>query len=230
MILSAHQPQFMPWLGYFDKMAKCDLFVILDNVQFKRNEWQNRNKLLSSDGWQWLTVPVLHDFGQNIDEVPANNTVPWRKKHPRTIAQVYSRRPGFAEVMPLVEGMYAKPWDKLCAVNMHSIEMLRSLLGVGTKLEFSSRHKIEGMSTQRLVNLCKYFGADTYLSGPGGHDYMDMGLFEQAGIKVIFHEYTHPVYPQQGKEFIPYMAALDMAFQLGPAKAKELFAQGLCAN
>ena len=227
MILSAHQPQFMPWLGYFDKMAKCDLFVILDNVQFKRNEWQNRNKILSAEGWQWLTVPVLHNFGQNINEVGINTAVPWQKKQLRTITQSYAKAPAFAEVLPQVEAFYARQWDKLCDINMFSINMLRGMLGVETKLEFSSQHEIEGMSTRRLVNLCEYFGADTYLSGPGGKDYMEMELFEQSGIKVIFHDYKHPVYAQPGKEFFPCMAAPDMVFQLGIEKARAKFKEAL---
>ena len=91
MIVAIHQPQYLPWLGYFDKMDKCDAFVFLDDVQFKKNEWQNRNKVKTAEGWQWLSVPVFHDFGQKINQVKINNTVQWRRKHLNALVSNYAK-------------------------------------------------------------------------------------------------------------------------------------------
>ena len=97
MIVSIHQPQYLPWLGYFDKIERSDAFVFLDNVQFKKNEWQNRNKVKTDQRWQWLTIPVIHKFGQKINEVKINNTVRWGKKHLTALLNHYSKAPFFKE-------------------------------------------------------------------------------------------------------------------------------------
>ncbi len=97
MIVSVHQPQYLPWLGYFDKIERSDIFVFLDNVQFKKNEWQNRNKIKTSEGWQWLSVPVIHKFMQKISEVKINNTVWWGKKHLNALVTNYSKAPFFKD-------------------------------------------------------------------------------------------------------------------------------------
>ncbi len=220
MILSAHQPQFMPWLGYFDKMRSCDLFVLLDSVQYKRNEWQNRNRILTTQGPQWLTVPVLHTFGQRIDETLLNNTTNWKRKHLHTLAQNYGRAEGFAKLMPRIEKMYAPNHEVLSQVNLASLRLLAEELRVTTRQVLLSENEVEGSASLRLVNLCKKFGTDTYLAGAGGMDYMDMTLFAQAGIKVIFQDYRHPVYRQRGPEFTPNLSALDLVFHTGTAAAQ----------
>ncbi|MFH1618387.1 MAG: WbqC family protein [bacterium] len=244
MILAAHQPQFMPWLGYFAKMLQCDVFLVLDDVQFKKNEWQNRNKVMSSSGPQWLTVPVLHKFPQNINGTAVNNTVPWKHKHLKTLGQTYSRAAGFPAAWERIEKLYAAEYEKLSEINAASMEMLRGMLDIGIKMEFSSACGIEGRkapapvlpargpeqarsetevcgtpvagrASERLVNLCRRFGADTYLAGAGGRDYMDPGIFEKAGIKVVFQEFRHPVYRQYGTEFISNLSAVDLIFHAG---------------
>ena len=225
MILAAHQPQFMPWLGYFDKMLRSDMFVLLDNVQFKKNEWQNRNRVLMNGAPTWLTVPVLHHFGQNICEVPVNNAGDWKSKHLKTLRQCYGKTPFFKEVYEQVLGLYAAERKELCTINLDSIELLKKNLGIGTRTVLASGLTLEGVSTARLVNLCLQMGADTYLAGTGGHDYMDLGLFQKAGIKVIFQEYKHPEYNQGGSAFVPYLSALDLLFHCGPQKAREFFAK-----
>lgn len=215
MILAAHQPQFMPWLGYFGKMKQADVFVILDDVQFKKNEWQNRNRIRTHDGPQWLTVPVLHDFGQNINEVRTNNAVGWQARHLKALQGAYAKAPAFTRVMAEMHAFYAKPLDMLYPVNMESIHYLRGKLGVDTPLKFSSEVKPKGVSTERLVSLCKILGADTYLAGAGGKEYMDMALFERAHIRVMFQEFNHPAYFQPGEDFIAFLSALDAVFSLG---------------
>jgi hypothetical protein len=220
MILAAHQPQFMPWLGYFEKMASADVFVLLDDVQFKKNEWQNRNRIWSRQGPQWLTVPVLHEFPCEIRNVRLNETTSWRYKHVQTITQVYGKARRFAEVWQPWEKLYETKPMTLCEINLRSIELLSAPLGVATKTVLSSTLGVEGKSTERLVNLCRKLGADEYLAGAGGHDYMDLSLFEKAGIKVSFQDYKHPVYEQFGGEFVSHLSAFDLICHYGGEAAK----------
>jgi len=220
MILAAHQPQFMPWLGYFDKMRSCDLFVIFDSVQYKKNEWQNRNRIWTPQGPQWLTVPVIHHFGDLINTLPVNNTVGWKDKHLKAIKQNYGKAPYFSAFLPDIEKLYAREYKTLSEVNIASVAMLAARLAVKTKTVLLSENEVDGAATLRLVNICKKFGADTYLAGAGGKDYMEMDLFEKAGIKVLFQEYRHPQYRHFGETFTPYLTAADLIFQEGENAAK----------
>jgi hypothetical protein len=216
MILAAHQPQFLPWLGYFDKMARADAFVLLDDVQFKKNEWQNRNKIWSREGGHWLTVPVVHGHLDEIRAVKLDETSAWRKKHLATLEQTYSRAKHFKAGWEPWRLMYEAPRESLLDINLYSIERVRDALGIKTPMPLSSTLAVEGKSTERLVNLCRKLGADTYLAGAGGRDYMDTSLFDKAGIKVAFQEYRHPVYEQFGGPFVSHLAAIDLLFHLGP--------------
>lgn len=222
MIVAAHQPQFIPWLGYFDKMLQCDLFVLLDDVQFKKNEWQNRNKIWSREGGQWLTVPVIHHFPSEIREVSINNTSAWKHKHAATLRQTYAHARFFDNVWPVWQKMYDADRTTLLDINLYSIDRLREALEVKTPMRLSSELGVEGRSTERLVNLCGKLGADTYLAGAGGKDYMDMALFEKAGIKVSFQDYPHPVYAQFDEVFVSHLSALDVVFHHGPAAPQVL--------
>lgn len=222
MILSAHQPQFLPWPGYFDKMLRCDVFVLLDDVQFKKNEWQNRNRVWSAGGGQWLTVPVLHRFGAEIREVPVNNAVSWREKQLKTLRQTYSKAPCFSGYFEPWERMYGREWGRLLDINLYTVERLRAALRIDTRMELSSSLGVEGKATERLVNLCRKFGADTYLAGAGGREYMELPLFERAGVRVVFQEFRRPEYPQFGAAFVPNLTALDMVLHLGIEAADAL--------
>lgn len=225
MILAAHQPQFMPWMGYFDKMLHSDVFVLLDNVQFKKSEWQNRNRVLMNGAPSWLTVPVLHRFPQNINEVEINGAAgDWKSKHLKTLAQCYGKAGFFKEADAVARDIYGHEWKLLSPLNVATVESLKEALGIKTKLVLSSTLELEGTSTARLVDLCRKMGADTYLAGAGGHDYMDLSLFEKAGIKVIFQEYKHPEYVQGSAAFVPYLSALDLLFHCGTQKARSYFA------
>src|SRR5207253_7130508 len=116
MRVAIHQPQFLPWLGYLDKIDQADLFVVLENVQFKKNEWQNRNRIRTAQGWQWMTVPVLHDFGQKINETKINNKVSWRQDHLRAVELNYRKAPHFDRYFPHFENVLAQEWEKLADI------------------------------------------------------------------------------------------------------------------
>jgi len=217
MIVSIHQPQYLPWLGYFSKIDRSDTFIFLDNVQFKKNEWQNRNRIRTAEGWQWITVPVLHKFLQKISEVEVNNTVQWGKKHLNALVTNYSKAPFFKEYIGFFEQTYAQDWKYLVDINIHIIQNLVKLMDIpDTELILASKIDSREGPTERLVDLCKQVEGDIYLSGKDGATYMDLDIFEKEGIKIIFQDYKHPQYPQLFGSFEPYMSILDLLFNCGP--------------
>ena len=209
----------MPWLGYFDKMRSCDLFVLLDSVQYEKNEWENRNKIMTPQGPHWLTVPVSHNFGDKITEVRIDTAVAWKATHVKTLAQNYAMAKCFRSLMPDLEKLYSAPYRYLSEINLASVRLLKEKLKIQTPLRLLSEDQVDGAATLRLVNLCRKFGADTYLAGAGGRDYMDLSLFEAARIKVAFQDYRHPRYRQFTSEFTPFLSALDLIFHVGEEAA-----------
>lgn len=222
MILSVHQPQYIPWLGYFDKIAKSGHFVFLDCVQYKEREFQNRNKVRTDKGAIWLTVPVeSKGMGrQRIDQVRVDNSVDWRRKHWDTLKACYGRAAHFREYSAFFEDTYSRQWHTLMALNVHIIEYLLKSLSINTPISFESALKTSTSSTDRIIEICRKLGADTYLSGSGGKDYLEEEKFQAAGIRLEYQHFVHPVYHQQfmrdEHDFLPYMSALDLIFNEGP--------------
>jgi hypothetical protein len=215
--LAAHQPQYLPWLGYFDKMDRADLFVLIDTVQYKKNEWQNRNRIRTAAGWQWLTVPVHHRFPMRIDQVRVDERSGWRRRHVESLRQAYARAPHRDGILPAIEALLAQPYDGLAGLNTASVRLLAGLLGIATPIRVSS--SIDGVADgpdERLIDLCVRHGCDTYLAGQGGRDYMDLERWRRAGIRVEFQEFDHPVYPQCHAGFVPGLSAVDLLMQRGP--------------
>jgi hypothetical protein len=209
----------MPWLGYFDKIVKSDIFVFLDTVQFKKNEFQNRNKIKTAQGWMWLTVPVLYKYPEHIDEVKINNRVDWRKKHMRALEINYQKAPYCPELFPTMEGFYTGDSESLSELNRESVLTLLKVLGVNKKTKVASEVELGGFSeepSERLAAICASLGADTYLSGAGGREYLNLDPFHTKDITVIFQEFQHPVYRQLYGDFIPNLSLLDLLFNYGP--------------
>ena len=225
MIVSVHQPQFLPWLGYFDKIQQSDCFVILDTVQFKKNEFQNRNKVKTSQGWQWLTVPVDYRFPMRIDEVPINNQTNWRHKHVQTLLANYRRAPFYDDTMSVVQEMYDREWNRLTELNTWCVVEMSRALRIETPIRFARDFDLPEEPTGRLVRLCQDLGASCYLSGAGGKGYLDEGQFEEARIEIAYQEYHHPTYPQQHGNFEPYMSVLDLLMNCGAGSREILFEQ-----
>lgn len=213
-ILAAHQPQYLPWLGYFDKLAQADVFVLLDDVQFKKNEWQNRNRIKGPGGPQWITVPVRHRFPQTIAEVEVRENEPWRRKHLRALESNYGRAACFAEQMPLIAEVLERPWSHLAPLNIELVRRLAARLGIDTEIVLASSFAIREHPTLRLVDLCTALGADTYLSGAGG-DYLERERFAEAGIELRFQRYEHPTYAQLHDGFEPYLSIVDLLMNCG---------------
>jgi len=207
----------MPWLGYFDKIVRSDIFVFLDTVQFKKNEFQNRNKIKTAQGWMWLTVPVLYKYPEHMDEVRINNRIDWRKKHVRTLAINYQKAPYFHALFTEVEQFYAKDSEFISEANRESVLMLLRMLGADSKTEVASAlGDLPEEPSERLAAICESLEADTYLSGAGGRDYLDLEPFNKRGIRVVFQNYKHPIYLQLYGDFIPNLSLLDLLFNCGP--------------
>jgi hypothetical protein len=216
MIVAVHQPQYLPWLGYFDKIDKADIFVLLDTVQFKKNEWQNRNKIKTAQGWQWLTVPVMYTYPQLINEVTINNRVNWQHKHRQALLSNYKRAPYFDMVEKILGEILSSSWEYISQLNMEAVKRLVTMLGIDTPLYIASElGEFPQDPDERLVALTKHFGAGTYLAGMGGRGYMNLDTYSRNGIKVIFQDFKHPVYQQLFGEFEPFMSVIDLIFNHG---------------
>lgn len=215
MICAIHQPQYLPWLGYFDKLDTADLFVFLDDTQFKKNEWQNRNKIRSINGAQWLTVPVLHQFGQEIRDVRIDSRSNWCNKHYQALVTNYSKAPHFREHRPFLQETFERDWDLLVDISVHFVQYLGQQLGIETEIIQSSSLGIDATATEALVAICKAVGADTYLSGIGGRDYLEQQRFRDEGIALVYQEFQHPSYPQLHGEFLSHLSVVDLVFNCG---------------
>ena len=215
MRIAIHQPQYLPWLGYLDKLDRADVFVLLDTVQFKKNEWQNRNRIRTAQGWQYLTVPVLHEFPQRLDQVRINNQTDWRRKHQTALETHYRRAPYYDRYAPAFRALFSRDWERLAPLNVEVLRVLTEAFEIRTRLVEASRFSAGDDRTGRLVDLCKSLGADRYLAGEGGRAYMNVGEFEEAGISVEFQEFAHPEYAQVYAPFIAGMSAIDLLFNCG---------------
>lgn len=227
MIVSIMQPAYLPWLGYFDRIYKSDLFIVLDNVMLERSSktrFTNRNKIRTSQGWSWLTVPVkTSGLGQPlINEVEIDNSQKWQSKHFFALIHSYNRTPCFAEHKDWLESFYLKNFSLLTPMLRESTEYLLKCLGIDTPLVYSSELQVDGQKSELILNLCKEVGATEYISGPFGRDYLDLASFQSARIEVSFHDYQHPVYNQIHGKFEPYMSVVDLLFNCGSNSLKIL--------
>jgi hypothetical protein len=228
MIVSVHQPQYLPWLGFFDKIARSGAFVFLDQVQYKEREFQNRNKICAKNKCMWLSVPVISKGKgrQLINEVQIDNTFPWRRQHLNSLKAWYAHAPHFKDYSGFFEAVYSRNWDKLVDLNVHIIKYCLSELSISTPIYFESDLGINAQSTDRIIAICKKLNADTYLSGAGGKQYLEEDKLIEARIELAYQSFSHPVYRQQyqseGVEFIGELSILDLLFNEGPNSKKIL--------
>jgi len=219
MIVSINQPAYLPWLGYFHRIAVSDLHIVLDSVQLEKNSFTNRNKVRTADGWCWLTVPIKTSglFGAlAIDTVEIDDRADWQKKHWNTIRQNYGKARYFADHASFFEELYQRRWTRLSDLCQAMTGYLLKAFGIRTPCFASSQMEAGGAKDELVLNLCREVGATTYLSGALGRNYLRERLFREAGIEVCYQDYVHPVYPQRGTPFLPYMAAIDLLFHCGP--------------
>jgi hypothetical protein len=219
MRVAIAQPTYLPWLGYFDLIDQVDAFVILDSVQFEKQSWQQRNRIKTPIGLQWLTVPVVFRgcFGQLIHEVEIRDHEFWRK-HLRAIELNYRRAPFFEDYFhELSLRLRCSAGSRLLDLNLRLIEWFMSVLGIRTPLFFSSRLGLPGRRTELLANICACLDATEYISPLGSADYLlqEIDRLKRRSIEVTFQNYQHPQYVQIFPPFVPYASILDLIFNAG---------------
>jgi hypothetical protein len=214
--VAIHQPHYLPWLGYLAKWAAADVFVFLDTVQYTKNGWQNRNRIKTASGPQWLTVPVHAKLGMGIDEVTVASSQPWRARHRRAIEHAYAGARHLDAHRGALERFYAEPWERLTPLALASAEWLARTIGVTPPAcRASTLGPLPDEPTDRLIAICRAVGADTYLAGRDGATYMDLARFETEGIRVLYQSYSHPEYAQLHGDFTPFLSGLDLLLTHG---------------
>jgi hypothetical protein len=210
------QPRFFPGLHYLHRMMVADIFVIFDTVQFNPRHEENRAKLKTSQGTQWLTIPI-HKVSreQIIRNTYISQNQPWQIKTERILQSIYGKTPHYKTYEPEILSILTRPYESLTELNRASWEPALRLLGITCKFVLASEIPVTGKGPKLLLDICKYLDADTYLSGGFGKEYLDVDEFATEGVEVKFHEYDYPVYQQQHGDFIPFLSYLDMLFNVG---------------
>ena len=232
MIITIHQPEHLPWLGFFNKISKAEKFVILDNVQFRKNYFQNRNRIMGSNGVQFINVPTKTKG--HMDSTLAKTEIAsdgangkWKEKYLRTVQMSYSRHPYFSEVFPVLEAAIQTETNLLCDINLAIIQLFADQLNIHPEYVRASEMKLTGVKSDLLLDICEKLEADVYIAGPSGRDYLDVQSFTAAGIIVKYNDYHHPIYPQRkAKEFEHNLAALDLFMNCGWNDGKRIMMEG----
>lgn len=232
MIITIHQPEHLPWLGLFNKIAKADLFVILDSVQYEKNYFQNRNRIMGTNGVQWISIPVSNKGHMDgsiattlISTDPKN--AKWKEKYLQTIRMSYGKYPYFADVFHVLEEAMNTESPYFCEINISIIKAFCKKLNIDVNYIRSSELNVQGLKSDLILDICKAAKADIYIAGPSGRDYLDMKSFETEGIEVVFNDYHHPSYPQKkSKEFVSHLSALDLFMNVGFDEAKRIIMEG----
>lgn len=211
------QSNYIPWKGYFDIIHDVDLFIFHDDLQYTKNDWRNRNKILINGKLHWLTIPV----GTREDRQIVDVTMPdrsWQRKHFLTLRTAYGRRPGFRRYEDFFHYVYMeREWEYLYELNRYLIEHIsRDFLGIKTQFADSRDYPTHGVKHEKLLSLLQAAGADVYESGPAAKDYIIAEDYEKAGIELIWKDYSgYPEYPQNSESFVHGVSILDMLFNLG---------------
>jgi hypothetical protein len=218
VIVSIHQPQYLPWLPYLSKVAESDLFIILDSVDFQKNGLQNRNQIKTAQGAQWLTVPVHQRLGQKINEVEIDNRANWRRKHWQSIQQNYGKAAAFPGYATALQDTFDREWSSLCELNIHLVGLMMTWAGITTRTVRSSQMMGGGSASTLVLNLCLESRATHYLSGTGAQSYLDEQAFRDAGVEIVYRPAALPTsYPQMHRDagFIDNLSALDILLNCG---------------
>lgn len=218
MNVSIHQPQYIPWFPYINKIIESNLFILLDSVDFQKNGLQNRNKIKSVQGASWLTIPVRQNLGQKIIDVEIDNTQHWRRKHWTTILQNYQKAAAFSRYAEELESIYLQDWTRLVDINIAVLQLLLKWFKIDVFVRQSSQMKAAGKSSELLLNLCQEVHATTYISGIGAKAYLDESGFADAGIQIIYKPPVLPRhYPQQHPKagFLNDLSSLDFILNCG---------------
>jgi hypothetical protein len=211
MVVSIHQPAYLPWLGYFDRIAASDTFIFLDNVQFEKNSYTNRNKIKTAAGPLWLTIPVQTrgHLEKKLVDIEIDGRQNWKRTHLRSIEQNYRRAPCFAERFDRLAASYLPEIGRLAQLCYQQLRFWIEELGISTRIVCASDLPVSGEKSDLVLNLCRHVGATTYLSGPLGKGYLQEDRFSAAGIEVRYHNFVPTEYPQLFGDFVPALAVVD---------------------
>ena len=216
VILTAHQPVYLPWLGLFHKIALADIFCVFDIVQYQRKDFNNRNKIKTSSGDLWLTVPVKSSgrFDCLITDIEIVNNE-WNKKHLKSIELNYKKTPYFDQYYYDLKKILDTPYQYLADLNFDILIYVLDLLNIGTKIVKASDFSFGGTKSDLVLDMCIQLNADIYIFGENGKDYANIDTFISAGVSPYFQSYNHPVYNQIKGKFMPYMSVFDLLFNEG---------------
>lgn len=212
------QSSYIPWKGFFDIINDVDLFIFYDDIQYTKNDWRNRNKVKTQSGVQWLTVPTGTSLNRQICEVEIADKR-WGVKHWKSLQQCYSRAPFFSQYREFLEHTFlGTRWTNLSDLNQALIRgIAREYLGITTEFQDSREYDVSGQKLERLIALLQKAETDQYISGPAAKDYIDESRFLDAGIQLVYKDYTgYPEYPQFFPPFDHYVSVLDLLFHTGP--------------
>jgi hypothetical protein len=217
-LVAGHQPNLYPYGGFFSKMAKVDEFVIVDNTQYVKKQYHNRNriKLLNGDT-VWLSIPVKNSgrYKQLINEVEIDNAQDWRQKHKNTLLRNYKKSPFFDKYYPGFEELLSKEWIRLFDFNFEFIKLSAEYIGIETPLLVASEIGAQGKASGLILDICRKTGGDAYLHGKHANDYVDFDLLKDAGIENYLQNFESEQYFQHGKNFVPNLSVLDILFNCG---------------
>jgi hypothetical protein len=217
MILTAHQPVYLPWLGLFHKIASADLFCYFDIVQYQRKDYNNRNKIKTSNGELWLSVPVesKNHLSKNVSKILIVQDN-WAKKHLKSIELNYKKTLFFKDYFPKLQSILInESKDSLGHLNLKLLEYFMECLKIDTPIVKASDYNFEGIGSDLVLDMCVKLDADSYIFGEQGKNYADVKAFKESEVVVKFQDYIHPVYRQIGRNFLPYMSIIDLLFNEG---------------
>lgn len=217
MLVGIHQPHYLPWLRYFEKIARSDVFIVLDDIQFSKNGWQNRNKVKSASGPLLLSVPILAKDRQRLPDARIDNATGWARKHWKTLEQCYGPSPFFEAQAPFLEEIYTRTWEFLNDLNRHMLAYFVGELAIESTIVYASELNVAGEATERLINLIRAVGGDSYYSGSYALDaYLDAQALDAAGIQLELQQWEPPVYTQRYGNFESDLAIVDLLMNEGP--------------
>jgi hypothetical protein len=210
------QSNYLPWKGYFDIIHDVDIFVFLEDVQYTKNDWRNRNIVKTSQGTAWITVPVLGGTHQMIYEAKIDNSRNWAEKHMKTIQRNYAAAPYYHSYCDEINSIYAVEALTISELNIVGIKTICKLLDLNTEFVNSIDLDVSGHKDDKLIEICQQIGAEEYLSGPAAKDYIDDSKFESADISLQYKDYSgYPEYPQLWGDFIHTISIIDLIFNCG---------------
>lgn len=221
--IAIHQPNYLPWLGFFKKMMSCEIFVYLDDVQLGNKSISNRNKICDANGIIELVVPIISKPARKLNEVRIDNTKNWSKKHKKSISYSYSKSQYFSDFKDFFYQLYDEKFENLIDLNMKIIEYVTNQLDIKPKIVFSSSLDIKKKGSDRVLEICKSLNADHYISGiTWAKDHLKIDDFKKLGITVEFQEFQHPTYYQSHGNFIPRLSIIDLLFNEGNKNSRTI--------